>query len=426
MQSTFSGRNETWLSSLADRAEEIDRSAVSIRADLDALGATRMAALPIHLLVDADESERMSAAALTIFRAQTAVLRGLVDEHGNDVLARFGLPRSLTPLVDHEALLSERTLYARVDVIPSAEGFHFCEFNVDSSISGFEFHSAYRDHAGRLGMTDFEGTEDPMTLLAENVAREYVASGRSRLVIIDWSSRDGCGYLGFEPFLERLRLVLPDAPIALRFHREAADAASADTFVYRGFMREDMDDDGAFLHALVAAGARVDNLFESEIRTSKLWMAMLHDPEVRAGLDDAALSAIDTYLPLTRRVTPHEAPGLLDERGDWVFKEARSSGGHDVLLGDAWSRSELAARLAADPTALWLAQRRVHSEPVSLPHTRMRESAAHHVVLGLYVVGDRAAGLNVRADPTTAVVNIHQSAASGWAVPVPAASAAGR
>lgn len=401
-------------------------AAPSVRRFMDDLGATRMRFIPYPLVIDRDEFDRMAEAACAMIEAQTAVIREFLRSGPPEkLLTEFGLPAEIAPFVNWEQLDSVEQVFARVDVLPTPSGYQFCEFNIDSSISGFEFHDCYQVMGEAVDIPWLAGTPRPEEQIADVVIRAFHQGSFDRVVVCDWSSRIGVGYFGFELLTETLRRRLPDVPVELVFHADYPErwldpAAGKRTLVYRGFMHEDMDDDYDFITRLVGSGASVINLFEAEIRTHKRWLAMLWEERFASLLPEGVRDMVARYVPHTVSVTPENRDRLLADRAEYVFKFGHSSGGHDVLLGADHDADTIAARLAERGPDGWLAQRRVQLAECRFAPEADAEPVPHHVVLGLYVLGGECSGMNIRADRGSAVVNIHQSAASGWAIPMDA------
>lgn len=274
-------------------------AAPSVRRFMDDLGATRMRFIPYPLVIDRDEFDRMAEAACAMIEAQTAVIREFLRSGPPEkLLTEFGLPAEIAPFVNWEQLDSVEQVFARVDVLPTPSGYQFCEFNIDSSISGFEFHDCYQVMGEAVDIPWLAGTPRPEEQIADVVIRAFHQGSFDRVVVCDWSSRIGVGYFGFELLTETLRRRLPDVPVELVFHADYPErwldpAAGKRTLVYRGFMHEDMDDDYDFITRLVGSGIR-----DQPLRG--------RDPHAQALVGDALGGALRQ--PAARRRARHGRP----------------------------------------------------------------------------------------------------------------------
>jgi uncharacterized circularly permuted ATP-grasp superfamily protein len=88
-------------------------------------------------------------------------------------------------------------------------------------------------------------------------------------------------------------------------------------------------------------------------------------------------------------------------------------GGKGVLVGDQHSPGQLRALLAADGSA-WVAQRRVYTSSLDLRAADGR-TVPYLFVLGMFLYGEGASGLLVRAAAHSPVVNVSQGGGAAWA-----------
>jgi hypothetical protein len=417
--------NRDWVAAMHEPGprQALRRALPDMRAFADDLGAHRFRLLPYPLTIDQDDHNRLATAARVLVDAQSTILRHLVATTDRaDILTRFGLPTSLAPAIDWAELTAGERIIARLDVLPSADGYQFCEMNIDSSISGFEILDCLTVLCRRLGWSLLDATASPQRDVAALVGRVARDRGVDRVVLCDWNSRIGIGYFGFDLLRDHIATAVPELPVRLVYHGDYRDEWLRDgtaTLVYRGFMHADVDDP-TFVDRLVDSGATVLNLFESEIRSHKGWFAMFWDDRYRHLLDIATRDTITTYVPYTVDVTSRNRPGLVASRDELVFKLARSSGGRDVLVGQNHTAAELTARLRQAGPREWVAQRHVETSRLVLASDAESAPRPHHVVLGLYLVDGAASGLLLRTSATSAVVNVTGSAAAGWVVPVTA------
>ena len=96
-----------------------------------------------------------------------------------------------------------------------------------------------------------------------------------------------------------------------------------------------------------------------------------------------------------------------------VFKRSYTYGGKGVLVGDQHSPEQLRTLLTADGSA-WVAQRRVYTSSLELRAADGR-TVPYLFVLGMFLYGDQASGLLVRAAAHSPVVNVSQGGGAAWA-----------
>jgi hypothetical protein len=83
------------------------------------------------------------------------------------------------------------------------------------------------------------------------------------------------------------------------------------------------------------------------------------------------------------------------------------------LIGDQHSPGQLRALLTADGSA-WVAQRRVYTSSLDLRAADGR-TMPFYLVLGMFLYGDQASGLLVRATARSPLVNVSQDGGASWA-----------
>jgi uncharacterized circularly permuted ATP-grasp superfamily protein len=154
-------------------------------------------------------------------------------------------------------------------------------------------------------------------------------------------------------------------------------------------------------------------MFEAELKMHRLWFALLCDPVYRHLFTADESAAVERYVPHTAVVTPDDLDAVLADKDRLVFKRSYSYGGKGVLLGDQYAPGQLRDLLTRDATA-WIAQRRVPASPLDLPQTDGSTTPVH-LVLGLFLYGDEAAGLLVRGTVDSAVVNLGRGGGMSWA-----------
>jgi hypothetical protein len=185
------------------------------------------------------------------------------------------------------------------------------------------------------------------------------------------------------------------------------------TLIHRLVTHGDTPDGGAFLARLRDSGATVSCMFEAELKMHRRWFSLLRDPQCRHLLDEEERSTIEQYVPHTYDLRRDDVEAAVADKDRLVFKRSYTYGGKGVLMGDQHSPQQLRALLTEDGSA-WVAQRRVYASSLDL-RTADGRTAPFHFVLGMFLYGDHASGLLVRASACSHVVNVSTGGRVSWA-----------
>lgn len=421
--------NRSWLEEMRAQQEYIRRSGAldQVKSLLAEQGAHRTPVLPIPLAFDRHTFEALAAAGLHILAAQTKILQHLLQRCARaELLRRFEIPEAMEPTVDWDELIAGAHTICRFDVIPSNDGYYFCELNPDSCVGGTEIADCLQVFCDAVRWPLAEALESPQHATVRLLRRVVEHHGLTRIVLCDWSTNRGSGYFGFDLLRRHLARALPALEIHLvdetTYQGAWLDPAEGRrTLVHRGFMYQDITDGGAFVRRLRASGATIINTFETELRMHKGWLAMFCDPAYHPLLTGAEREAIARYVPHTVAVTRDNLEALLRRKAELVFKPCVGYGGDGVRIGADHSAEQLRAWIEARGEARWIAQQAIAFDGLELPFTSAFEHRTHHVVLGLYLIDGRASGLTLRASSRSKVVNLHHGGAGyTWAVPMTA------
>lgn len=389
------------------------RGAAQLLADL----GVSFRPLPYCFRVDAETHAELLRATEVLVRAQEKLLAHLVATlSAAELVELFDIPPAMAARTDLAGLASSGLRMVRADIIPTDDGYWFCELNHFSGVgAGEAFHSAalFAELLDRpvAGVSPFR-----------QLARLYVAEcrrrGLSRVVVLDSPEHRKQGF-GEHRMLQRyLHLTAPDLELdyldELSYPARWLEPAEARrTLVHRVVTFDDTPDEGAFIATLRDRGATVSCLFEAELKMHRRWFSLLCDVRHHHLLDDEERAVVQRYVPHTADLRADDLDAALADRDGLVFKRSYTYGGKGVLLGDQHSAAELRALLGADLSA-WVVQRRVRTSVLDLPGP---DGAAvpHHWVLGAYLYGDRASGLLVRGSAASPVVNVSQGGGVSWA-----------
>lgn len=383
---------------------------------LDSLGV-RFRSLPYYFRIDAQTHAALLRATQVLVSAQEKLLRHLVSTRSAaELSAMFEVPAGMAAHIDWADVAATRPRMLRADVIPAEDGYYFCELNHFSGVGAGEgYHTA---HAFAELLNRPVAGVSPFRQLAHLYATECHRADLSRVVILDTTMHRTQGF-GEQLMLQRyLRLMAPD--IEIRYHDEQtypagwlAPGEAKRTLVHRIVTYDDTPDEGAFLARLRDGGATFSCMFEAELKMHRRWLSLLCDPDYRHLLDDEECATIERYVPHTYDVHPDTVGAAVADKDRLVFKRSYTYGGKGVLIGDEYSPERLRTLLTAQGSA-WVAQRRVYTSSLDLPVTGGR-TEPFYFVLGVFVYGDNASGLLVRAAARSSVVNVSQGGGVSWA-----------
>ena len=372
--------------------------------------------LPYYFRIDAQTHAALLQATQVLVSAQEKLLRHLVATRSSaELCAMFEVPAGMAAHIDW-ADVAARPHMLRADIIPTADGYHFCGLNHFSGVGAGEGYHSARAFAELLDRS--VAGVSPFRELAHLYATECRRRGLTRIVILDTTMHRAQGF-GEQIMLQRyLRLMAPD--VEIRYHDEQtypvgwlAPGEARRTLVHRLVTYDDTPDEGAFLASLRDGGATISGMFEAELKTHRRWLSLLCDPCYRHLLDDEECATIERYVPRTYDVHPDTVDTAVADKDRLVFKRGHDYGGKGILIGEEYPPEQLRALLAVNGSA-WVAQRRVDTSSLELPVTSGR-TEPFYFALGVFVYGDNASGLLVRAAACSCVVNLSQGGDVSWA-----------
>ncbi len=419
MISVFAEDNRAFLAEQYDARRSPEHVLAARAADqLLRDAGMKVPMLPCHFRIAPAEHAALERATRLLADAQDKVLAHLCATlTADELVTMFDVPAEMAAHVDWQALPSSGLRMLRADIIPTADGYWFCELNHFSGVGGGEAYHAAHLHAEILGRP-VTGIS-PFRQLALQYVTECRRAGLTRIVVLDTPGHRAQGY-GQHLMLQRyLRLLAPD--IELAYHDELTYPAewlepgeAGRTLVHRLVTFDDTTDNGAFLARLRACGAVLSCMFEAELKMHRRWFALLCDPAHHHLFTAEERAAVEQYVPHTTVVGPGDVDAMVADKDRLVFKRSYLYGGRGVLAGDQHTAEELRDLLTRDADATWYAQRRVYASTVDLPGEE-GTSEPYHLVLGMYLYGERASGVVVRGAVDSPVVNGSRSAGMSWA-----------
>lgn len=419
--------NEEFLAALgetrnpAGEAAAHDRAAAMMRE----VGATvfehKLLGHPV--LFDQVEFEELGRAASALLRAQVKILEHLRATRSDAaVLDLFGMPHRLLPFMRWENLQRPDQTIARLDIIPSRTGYAFCELNVIPAVGGGEAHRCGELYLQALDYPEVGLPPAPLRTLAALYTAQVRRRSLARIVILDSVGHGQLGYPRQELLQGYLREANPGLTVEL-LDEERYPAGwltrgeGEQTLVHRMFTYEEVTDDFAFLEKLWQSGATIAG-FESDLRMSKRFLALMCDPAYQAVLDRDEIAAIEKFVPHSFALGEVTLASALRDRDDLVFKwdASASYGGSGVLIGAEWSAAELEHKLRANGVDHWICQRAIEAETLPLRTADHAAPLDYRIVLGLWSYGGAPNGFLLRGSRASRVVNVSSpSGRIGWA-----------
>jgi hypothetical protein len=391
-------------------------------------GGTMVRPLGLPLLFPERDFQELAAAGKTLLECQRKILRRLCSTLSvPEVLDFFHLPRQLDGLMDWGALLAGEVPMVRYDILASQDGgYRFCEFNVDTAVGGSESSELARLFVQALGETvpghnPLKGRPlHPYACVGAMLAEKARAKGSERVVLLDWSAWADMGYFSFDLLTEAIKAQLGQLPVLVANETSypAGTGLGGRDLVFRFFPFEDAQDDVDYLRGLVRSCPEVVCLFECEVLSSKRWFALFHDPDHTGCLSSSDRACIDEFVPHTFSLDRGNLARFLRDKDEYVLKNAFSYGGEGVHLGRDHTVEFFEALFQQGGHVGWVAQEHVEQPLVPVAVGSSLEPQEHRLVLAMYNVQGRDAGVFVRCHPTRSVINMLSGAHVGWAIVV--------
>ncbi|WP_158623389.1 hypothetical protein [Corallococcus sp. CA053C] len=383
------------------------------------------------LLFDAAEFAELGRACSALLSAQLKIIQHLLATRSKEsVLDLFRMPKRLAAFIHWDNLKHGDATVGRMDIVPTRDGYSFCEFNIFPGVGGGEAYEGANAYLEALGYPQAGLTGSALRDLAGLYAAECRKRDLRRVVILDSTAHGQLGYPRQELLKRYLEAANPGLTVELldeaRYPKAWLSRGEGEkTLVHRMFTHEEVTDDFAFVEKLWDSGAVLTNGFEPELRMSKRFLALLWEPGFQALFGAEEVAAIRKYLPHAFSLSEDTLTAALRDKGELVFKwdGGASYGGSGVLMGVDWPADVLEQKLREAGLDRWICQRGVEAETVALRAVEDATPVEYRLVLGLYSYGGKPNGFLVRGSRTSKVVNISSGGKLGWAFVV---SEAGR
>lgn len=404
---------------------------------------------PWPTLIEKERLAELAQLNVDLCRLLKSLPARLFGQAPEDLLSFFGLERIPPAMVrfafDQPQYLG--SLVARSDFIATADGFRCLELNSSASIGGWFNHylaqelrrpvlDRFLDQAG----VEIRATDVMLRLLSHCVGavlRHFRSSTVNIALQVDRPGPDWAP-IGqeVEAYLQRVLAPLSGISGSSRVVG-AADLEARGGQLFAGETRIhlvlELDPRGSAPPTYRCWMNRTVLLIDGPLAPvigDKRNLALLSELAESDLFDSAEKRVIAASVPWTRRLSavsvagqPADCPSrdrLIDQRESLVLKRAGGSGGSEVHIGAAtdparWEQQVDHALAQGD----WVVQEFLDSLPF-VYQSGERGSAAHEVIWGLFVFGDRYGGDILRIAPrgVPGVVNAARGASVGvlWEV----------
>lgn len=184
--------------------------------------------------------------------------------------------------------------------------------------------------------------------------------------------------------------------------------------VYRRLVTRDMmdryDDIPGFVEGLKAGKTCVVGPVKSQIIHTKKFFEALHDPDIRAYFTNDQLGFIDAHVPFTGKLQTVEKR-FTDDKDRWIIKPIDYYASKGVYAGEDFTDQEWAKILRDNTGDAYLIQeycRPALSDNVMLSDDGAVRKERFRNITGLFVYGERLAGIYSRAGRNPIISGIHQ------------------
>lgn len=418
--------NKGWIQFFVQNTKKINKSGIltGMNRFIQNDSAYLIKLLPMPLAFEQQQYDALVEAGQSLVRAQTKIIKHLLQHNTKEqLLEYFSLSSGLIDFVDWDELVNNERLLARFDIVPSNDGFLFCEFNFGSNLGASEDFYLFQKYSQVLSMPLADRTTSPYFEITRLLKRTIKQKNLKRIVILILSPHRHLGYVSPELFIRHIKEEMPGIPVKvvdeLSYPPELLNQKNGqETCVYRQFLAEDILENQDFFNRLWQSGATIVSGVDSTIRHSKRWFSLFHLAEYQQLLSIKEIALINKYVPYTLDLTDDSLPQIIEQRNDYVFKLNNSLGGKGVYIGHDIGADELRKLIFEQGLNQWTAQRYIEFDGIQLPQSLDRECELHNIVFGLFLIGDSAIGMDVRASKSSKVVNVSSGARSSWAFPM--------
>src|SRR6266568_3564405 len=216
----FHEMNKNWLLALGQRHDLIEASGAvqATKHYLASQGAAGEPYLAIPLVMDQQQFDEVAEAGRLLLRAQGKILGSLSARHGREELCKlFEVSEAIRAFIDWDNLVSGHNLIVRFDVVPTTDGYRFCEINCDSTVAGFELFECQKIYADTLGWSLVAKQHSPHGDICRLFQRLTQTNGAKRVLVAVWSRSRDTSWFAFDFLKDALKQALPDLDVRMAY-----------------------------------------------------------------------------------------------------------------------------------------------------------------------------------------------------------------
>lgn len=379
--------------------------------------------VPIPLILEKNNYDELCKAGNHLINIQTKLFSILLKEYTKlEILKVFNLSPTLSTFINWSKLEDSSQIIGRFDIVPTNNGYQFCELNIDTAIGGTQIFNALNIYNKIFSFSLFDKQLSPEQYIAKYIKRVVQKYNLNRVVIFSLKWYIAQKSKTIEILYETIKKSLPEIEVLLVDEKNYLEELlkkeeGRRTLVYRMAIYRDIQND-KLLEKILKSGVKMINMFETEIRSNKKWFAIFHDLKYQKFLSKEEKSIIKKYVPSTFYLTKDNMEYYLDNKDKYVFKKNMSYRGIDVLIGKENDKEILYSKLRNNKND-WVVQSLIPTETLSLPINKNFSTKEHKIVLSLFLVCGKNSGMLVRASSQTGVVTVTNGGAKmSWAYPV--------
>lgn len=418
---SFAKFNKPWINSFISKTKEFENQnhIQYMNNFLKKYGANH-STFPMPLVMEKSAYEALCQASQLLIQAQTKILKFLLSTHDQDhILEMFDLPKEANLFIDWDELKAGNKIIARPDIIPSNQGYKFCELNIESSLGGIKFFDCFSSYFSAIG-GDISTYLSPRKTIG-NYLHKLVLDHKFERVFIFCLNQyllEGSGTV--KSLFDSVKEAISEVPVSIVTEEDYPEEFlninhGKKTLIYRLALYDDLNCHSLF-SKIFASGATIINTFETEIRSNKKWFALFHDNQYQSILTEAERQTILKYTPFTISIHQDNIEYLIENKNNFVFKANRSYGGEAVFVGSDHNADFLRSTLKNMKGGT--AQEYIKCEAIYLPDGEKHELRQNKIVLGLFQILDQFTGLLIRGSIKNSVVNTKHGAKVSWAFPI--------
>lgn len=372
--------------------------------------------LNFPLLIDYYDYEGLCKAAKILRTIQKKLLKYLLSRWAKNIILQFfNCDPGLEFFIDWKRLENGDEQMCRFDIIPSTNGYKFCEINADSSIAGFKLCEITNLILKHNNLKNYYTEVSPLQNLTEYL-RTIITREKVKTLIVFGLSKylmEGSGtvkhtYAYFKNCFKELKVILITEK---DFEQVIPTLPDNKKIIFRIGPYDDISDQ-ILLQNMFDTKAIIINSFETEIFSNKKWFSIFNNTIFHKMLTKEELATLNKYIPKTEEITSRNIPYLLKNKDKYVFKANISFGGKGIIFGDESSEKDLEKVLFKNHSN-WTAQEKIISEKINFSKNHNN----FNVVLGLYYINKNCSGLLVRLNSANRVVSGSLNGTKvGWAL----------